>query len=113
QIVKEMPQYAEQTEKFINDKLPKFEKSSDTGISAQLQKNVNGFAEKAGNFINEKLKAFATKIISFTSGFIKFIIGLLISIYMLKDKEKFTEGTKRIIRALFGEEKSKGIFAFG
>lgn len=113
QIVKEMPQYAEQTEKFINDKLPKFQKSSDTGINAQLQKNVNSFAEKAANFINEKLKAFATKLISFTSGFVKFIIGLLISIYMLKDKEKFTEGTKRIIRASFGEEKAKGIFAFG
>ena len=52
------------------------------------------------------------KVINFTSGFLKFVIGILLSIYMMKDKEKIIHGIKRLIYAAIGNEKGEQLLDY-
>lgn len=42
-------------------------------------------------------------------GVLKFIVGIMISIYLLIEKEKFGESTKKMLRAYLGEERASFI----
>ncbi len=51
-----------------------------------------------------------TSTVNFASILLKAVIGIFVSFYMLSDKEAFLEGTKKIIIAVFGVNKSSKIF---
>lgn len=54
-----------------------------------------------------------SKAINFTSSFVKAIFGVIVSIYLLKDKESFISNTKKIIYSLFNKNHAESIIAFG
>ena len=74
--------------------------------------------EKWNEFINYFIK-FVTNLIPMFGNFLKamassiwnIVLGLIISIYMLLDKEKFIALSKKIIYALFSEKTSNNILA--
>lgn len=71
--------------------------SNINSINSSISKFLNGILEKGVNTI-------FTTAIGFTSSFIKLIFGLIISIYMLKDKEVFIKNIKRLFYALLKKE---------
>ena len=54
----------------------------------------------------------AMYLLSFTSNLVNVILGFLISVYVLADKEKFVRGARTITYMIFKEEKGTTINKF-
>jgi len=54
---------------------------------------------------------YAEGVVSITSGVINGFIGIIVSVYMLIDKEKIIESSKRLCRRFFKSEKSEKIIS--
>lgn len=116
EIVKEVPNYIGQTEQVINEHLEDFQ-----GLEQfvnEIDFSLENFSvSKDGTAVKDILKniqqyAFGIigAIFTFTSGIFKFIIGLVMSIYILKDKEKFAVGLRRMGYAYFDMVKTDRFF---
>ncbi len=61
------------------------------------------------NNLQSYIMTFGRLVFNFTSGFLHFLIGFVVSIYFLRDKEKFSVGLTRLSRSIFGDERTKEI----
>lgn len=113
QIVVDIPKYVSTTEKFLNDNSEKLSFIENEEVSNYLRTSLTDFVQKFGNRLESGLNVAITSVINFTSGFFKFIIGLLISTYMLIDKEKIIASLKKGIYAILGKEKGDQFLQFG
>lgn len=112
-IVVNFPNYIEQMNNFGNEMIARFEASYGGDIESMLNSETfTQFTNKFGEVMNSLLANTLTGIASFSSGIFKFIMGLIISIYVLKDKEKFGKGMKRLIYASLKDKQAKGVIAF-
>ncbi|MGL4761597.1 MAG: AI-2E family transporter [Sarcina sp.] len=103
--------YMHTAESFINEFFSEFHKSSPE-ISQKLEASVvdtiktlsSAFASLAGKFVGQT--------IAFTSSFVKFIFGFIISIYMLAQKDTLIASTEKIINAMLPNKKAKFTLEF-
>lgn len=56
-----------------------------------------------------ELGKYAKGVVNVTSGVVKVFIGIIVSVYMLIDKEKIKSAAKRIVHLIFKEEKGKKV----
>lgn len=106
-IIDRLPEYFLRASDYYNDLLRKYPK---------VDSLVTSYFADMSNWFNTKLIPNLETIISTASGsilgsiitifksLINFIIGVIISIYLLIDKEKFQAQSKKIIYALYEEE---------
>lgn len=112
-IVVNFPNYIEQMNHFGNEMITRFEASYGGDIESMLNSETfTQFTNKLGEVMNSLLANTLAGIASFSSGIFKFIMGLIISIYVLKDKERFGTGMKRLIYAAFKDKQAKGVIVF-
>ncbi|MBN2898577.1 MAG: AI-2E family transporter [Clostridia bacterium] len=112
-IVIHFPSYIEQTNAYGNELIAKFEATYGGDIATVMSSDTfTQFTTKFGQIMNGLLASTLTGIASFSSGIFNFIMGLIISIYVLKDKEKFGRGMRRLIFASFKEKQAKGLMVF-
>lgn len=112
-IVVHFPTYIEQMNGFGNEMITKFEAAYGGDIESMLNsESFTTITNKFGVVMNEILANTLTGIASFSSGIFKFIMGLIISIYVLKDKERFTTGMTRLVYASFKDKDAKGFMGF-
>jgi predicted PurR-regulated permease PerM len=112
-IVVHFPSYIEQTNAYGNELIAKFESAYGGDIESMLDSETfTKVTTKFGEVMNGLLAGTLTGIASFSSGIFKFIMGLIISIYVLKDKEKFGYGTKRLVFAVLKEKRAQGFMVF-
>lgn len=73
-------------------------------IANNVHLDPNMIFSKAKDLLGNGLNVMLTSTLSFTSSFIKVLLGFLISIYVLYDKEKFINVGKKSIFLLFREK---------
>lgn len=112
EIILEVPEYTRKTKEFIDKQAGNIELYKDSKIAVYLEENLTQFLEKIAKYMESWVNIIITKVINFTSGFFKFIIGILLSIYMLKDKEKIIQGIKKLIYATIGNEKGEQLLDY-
>ena len=111
EIGSDIPNYINSVEGFVNDVLDQEELSSfikTTGIKV----NVDTYIDKAGNIVMSALEGSVMKMVSLSSIILKFIIGLLVAIYILMDRERLLCECKRLMYLVLKEEKSNKIIEF-
>ena len=74
--------------------------------------NINTYVDKAGQIIIGALEGSVMKMVSLSSIIIQFIIGLLVAIYILMDKERLLFECKRLMYLILKKEKSDRIIEF-
>lgn len=112
QIVLEVPEYTRKTKDFIDKQSGNIELYQNSKIASYIENNLTQLLEKMANQMESWVNVIITKVINFTSGFFKFVIGILLSIYMLKDKEKIIRGIKRLIYASIGNDKGESLLSY-
>lgn len=100
-LSKEIPYYINRAENWLLDAEGSFDRISRYGILDFIVTNLDQFFSKLGRNVGLIINKSITYIISLTSNFINFILGSVISIYILKDKEYFVRNIKRLIYAIF------------
>lgn len=80
---------------------PELEKAVDDLLDQYSARMLEYFNTNLLPHINELIKTLSLSVIGMFKGLWNFIIGFIISIYLLGSKEKFTGQTKKIVYALF------------
>ena len=113
QLAKSLPFYVDKTRDFAQEKMMYLKANDTHGLYAYVQQNMNLLLQKAGQDLDVFANFILMKTIGFTSGIAKFVVGILISIYLLKDKEELIAATRRLVRAVFGKRTSSIMLDIG
>jgi predicted PurR-regulated permease PerM len=109
-LLKNIPVFVEQTKAWIN-KIVSNTRIINTIYSEDfLKNNINLALPKLSNILIQSFDTILMKTISFTSFSIKIVFGLIISIYILKDKEKFLEIGKKFVYIILKKRRADGFF---
>jgi len=112
-ILKNVPEYVSTAEAWGNKQYAELEK---LGLIESLNSldltSMQEVFDKATASFNTILTGLLTGVFGITSGVFKIFIGLVISIYMLKDKEAFLGGIKRITYALLKVDQADKLVKF-
>ena len=74
--------------------------------------NINTYVDKVGQIIIGALEGSVMKMVTLSSIIIQFIIGLLVAIYILMDKERLLFECKRLMYLILKKQKSDRIIEF-
>ena len=101
---KEIPGYIDITQEWLESLPHRFQGRNQYYILEEIKSTLEGVMIKAKQGIGPFLNKTLTQIINLTSGILNFIMGAIISVYILKDKEQFVDGFRRITYATFSQE---------
>lgn len=103
--------YMHTAESFINEFFSEFYKTSPE-ISQKLEASVVDTIKTLSATFASLAKTFVGQTIAFTSSFVKFIFGFIISIYMLAEKDSLINAIKKGINAILPNNKAKFTLEF-
>lgn len=83
------------------------------GLDKYIRENLSVILSKLNSILTSSLNLIFSQLINFTSSLFKFITGVVISIYMLIDKEGIIKSSKRILFSLLNEEHAHNIITLG
>lgn len=77
----------------------------DYGVWDYFEQNLNSIIDSFSGSISSTLSKTLSQLINITSALLSFVLGVVISIYMLKDKEVFLRQIKKLLYAVFPQHK--------
>jgi predicted PurR-regulated permease PerM len=111
-IILEFPVYVDNLQKLIEDALkndPQMEKNINSWIT-QYSSQMDSFMNKTiMPQINDAITTFSKSIINFITALWNFIIGFIISIYVMASKERFAAQAKKLTYAVWETERANKI----
>lgn len=113
ELISKVPSFIEQIEKYIKNLPIEYESFEKPGIDKYIEQNLNNIIQKLNSIVTSSLNLVFLKLKNFTSSIFKLISGILISIYMLLDKENILKDSKRLIFSFFNKEHSENILEMG
>lgn len=111
EIGSNVPSYISAIEDFINGILEKENVSNFINTTA-IKVNIDMYIDKIGNLVMPAIEGSLLKMVTISSVIVKFIIGLLVAIYILIDKERLLFECKRVLYLILKKEKSEKIVEF-
>lgn len=114
-----VPMVIETATGFANDlskaavSLPSLFENTDLGpLEDMIKQNLSKLTAMLSDFSNYLISSLSSTLLSVTSTFFNFLLGIIISFYMLLDKEKIIAMFKRVNDALFSDKRSDALEAF-
>ncbi|MDO4793816.1 MAG: AI-2E family transporter [Filifactor alocis] len=112
EIVVNMPGYYNRLQMLLSSVLEsKF--ISDTDVNEFLSTSTRKLADSVFDYLNHSATKMVSRVIDLTSAVLQFIVGLIISIYMLYDKEMFQDSFKKILFHLLEKKNARKIIEWG
>ncbi len=115
-IVLDFPTHAQDVNKWAMARLQdmrsleRFINAYDIKIEALMPDSIVEQISEMTNNLKDVFLSMGRTLFDITSGLFKFLMGLIMSIYILLDKEALTKGFKRTTRAFFGEQSAQRVF---
>ena len=106
-IANDIPTYLGNATHFIEDLTKTLDLNND--YAGVVIEKLNEFMNYAINIITNLLPVLATTVKDVASSLWNIVLGLIISIYMLIDKEKFAASSKKVVYALFSNKSANKI----
>jgi len=100
-LAREIPNYARQTQRWLSQTPIYMEQADKYGVFSYIRSSIDELFLKFGESVGLIISEAINRLISLTSNFINFILGSIISIYILKDKEYFAYNLNRLTYAIF------------
>lgn len=108
EIAKSIPEYITEVQKMFYEFLNKEEIKGFMASTGTFD-NINTILTQFGTMLIAILEGSVTQIFSFSSQVLKFFIGILISIYVLIDKERFIKMSKRLTFIIFKPKNAENL----
>jgi len=112
-LIGKMPDFITKAERWITEVTGENEFLLKHNVAIYIEDNLNAMVKNANSYFGMGLKIIVTHLINFSSVLLKFFTGIVISIYLLKDKEVFIVNIKKFIFITFGEKRTNTIVDFG
>ena len=106
-IANDIPTYLGNATHFIEDLTKTLDLNNE--YAGVVIEKLNEFMNHAINIITNLLPVLATTVKDVASSLWNIVLGLIISIYMLIDKEKFAASSKKVVYALFSNRSANKI----
>lgn len=110
-ITNEIPNYMAKVQEWINMGLSN-ERVNELIRQSGFLYNVQNIATQIGNISMELLQNFAVYLISLTSNLVNIVLGFLISIYVLIEKDKIVKMAKTIVYMILKEKNGTNLLTF-
>jgi len=104
EMVESIPRYVYTARQWLDSLTIHSEWIDKEEIASLLQQIAGHLVERGKDFLELSLSEIFRNMISFTSTLVKFLIGSVISIYLLKDKEILISSIKRLIYAILKKD---------
>lgn len=108
EIAGEIPNYINSAEGFIYDTLESYQIKEFINSSSILV-NIESYVDKFGNVLINLLEGSFSTVFLLSSQILKFLLGILISLYVLVDKERLINEGKRFLTLIFKKKKTDKI----
>lgn len=102
-LIDSMPSYVSEIQEWIN-KIINNDEINDFITSIGLMDNIVSISTTVGKVALNTLEGSLTSIIDITTNIVKIVIGYLLAIYVLLDKEDFTKAAKTLTYMIFKEK---------
>jgi len=90
---------------YILDSISKYIEGWGVKIDYEYLKNIFTVDKIMQHIKLESINEYAAGVISFSVSFVKIFMGIIVSVYVLIDREKLVSGSKRILKAFLSEKK--------
>ncbi|WP_294404594.1 AI-2E family transporter [uncultured Clostridium sp.] len=97
-LINDIPMYINKTTKFIDDMLLKL--NIENQYLDLINENFNRFIEYVIKFVTNLLPVLGTLLTSVASKIWNIVLGVIVSIYLLSDKERFCALSKKVTYAM-------------
>jgi len=108
EIAKSIPDYIVEAQRWVYDFINKEEIKGIITTTGTFD-NINELIAKVGTMAIVLLEGSATQLFSISSQVVKFIVGILISIYVLIDKDRFISLSKRVTFIILKPKKAEKV----
>jgi len=112
-LIGKMPDFITKAEQWITGVTGGNDFLSKHNVAVYIEDNLNTLVKNANTYFGMGLKIIVTHLINISSLLIKFLTGIVISIYLLKDKEVFILNIKKFMFITLGEKKAMVAVDFG
>lgn len=111
-IINKFPGFTEQAQTLFNRLMQEQRLVELLDLENYFDKNFGTLSAKGIEILNYTLNSLVQSIISLTSGILQFVVGIIVSAYILLEKERFATTICRMLHALYGKERAEGIVQF-
>ena len=108
-LINDIPGYITNTTNFVNDII--IDLNIEEQYSAILMENFNNLVNYILSFLRDLIPAIGGFVARLASSIWNLVLGIIVSVYLLIDKEKLCGLSKKITYALFSEDKAQSIIA--
>lgn len=106
------PRYVYEMNDWVTESIIKNEKFQNSEAVLYLEDYLKEWIQKATTFVDVVLNKTISGVVTITSALFNFLLGLIIAIYMLYDKEKFGAGATKIMQAMFKKSMADYLLVF-
>ena len=110
-MVVDLPRYMESIEKFVEDILQK-DQIINLINTVGIKINIYDYLDKISKIAMSTIEGSINTIVNFSASILNFVLGILISIYVLLDKDRLLKGGKRFLLLVLKEEKALKVIEF-
>lgn len=107
------PGYISKTQIWFSKNMDKIQLLDKYGITEYLDENTTTLITNLSEYLNVGINVAFLTAVDFTSSFMKFTFGFIVSVYLLKDKEILILNAKKLIYAILTKEKADSFILFG
>ncbi|WP_297134672.1 AI-2E family transporter [Terrisporobacter sp.] len=107
-LVNDIPRYVDNITKLLNELVN--EGNIDQEYVVLIQEQMNNFISYIMNFVSEIIPVIGNTLKVIASSIWNIVLGIIISVYLLIDKERFCAINRKITCALFSQKTSNRIF---
>ncbi|AOY75203.1 AI-2E family transporter [Clostridium formicaceticum] len=104
EIIQRLPEYDRSTRKWIANWENDMGLNNLYNIAEYIEKNSRDIFDIASQVLEYLLNNIVSSIMTVTSGILNFLLAMIISFYMLSDKEAFKVGSEKFLRAVMKDE---------
>lgn len=109
-LAKSIPDYLENNYKYVQNIPSWFSLDKYIKLNERIPKIIKEYTENMDIYqFNRYLEKIIDGILKLTVGFLKALLGFIIAIYILMDKENIKKGCHRVLTAFFRENKANKI----
>jgi len=112
QLTNSAPEYISNTRVWFYNNMDKVQLLDKYGITKYLDQTTTTLMSNLSNYLNTGINFAFLTAIGFTSSFMNFMLGFVISLYLLKDKETIILHTKKLIYAILKKENADSFINF-
>jgi predicted PurR-regulated permease PerM len=112
-LINGMPAYIDKMEYWSKDFFTNNKYFNQTTIASYLNDNLSGIIKNADKFIGTGLNLLFSNLVNVSNLLLKIATGVVISIYLLKDKEYLISNIKKFMIVIMGTNKAVTTFEFG